>query len=176
MAVLSILSYEGSCVMLPWILAFSLTTAPMHESDPSGVLSSTASPNYSADVQRITEQIAKQYQSWRVGDIEGYMAAFWKSPLLVYIIDSDVVFGWDNAYGIVRRDFPSGRDAGNPVLERLQVNAVTADTAVSVEWWTVHFKAVDVHGNTSSTWNKFPDGWRIVHCHTSSSEFSQRLN
>jgi hypothetical protein len=52
---------------LPWILAFSLTTAPMHESDPKGVPSSTASPNYSADVQLIREQIAKQYQSWSVG-------------------------------------------------------------------------------------------------------------
>jgi hypothetical protein len=172
-AVFSILSYEGSFVMLLWILAFSLTTAPVHEFDPNGVPPATISPNYSADKQLITSLIAKQYQSWRVGDIEGYMAAFWKSPLLVYIIDSDVVFGWANAYGMVRRDFPSGGDAGNPVLERLQVNAATADTAISVEWWTVHFNAFDVHGNTSSTWNKFPEGWRIIQCHTSSSEFSR---
>jgi len=162
--------------MLPWILAFGLSTAPLQESDPGGVSSSTASPDYSADVQLITDQIARQYQSWKAGDIEGYMAAFWKSPLLVYIIDSDVLFGWTNAYDIIRRDFPAGHDVGNPVLERLQVNSVTADTAVSVEWWTVHFKAVDVHGNTSSTWNKFPEGWRIIECHTSSSEFSKKLN
>jgi hypothetical protein len=51
------------------------------------------------------------------------MAAYWKSPLLIYIIDSDVAFGWNEAHGIVRRDFPAGHDTGNPALERLQVNA-----------------------------------------------------
>jgi hypothetical protein len=163
-------------VMWPWILAFSLSTAPMQESAPNGESPSTASPDSTADVQLITDQIAKQYQSWKAGNIEGYMAAFWKSPLLVYIIDSDVVFGWTNACGVIRRDFPAGRDVGTPVLERLQVNTVTSNTAISVEWWTVHFKAVDVHGNTSSTWNKFPEGWKIVECHTSSSEFSKKLN
>ncbi|MBV8417238.1 MAG: DUF3225 domain-containing protein [Verrucomicrobia bacterium] len=157
--------------MLPWILAFSLSAAPLEESDPGTAAPSAVSPNYSADVQLITQQIAKQYQSWIARDIDGYMAAFWKSPLLVYVIDSDVAIGWDNAYGMVRRDFPAGQDAGHPVLERLQVNVIGPDAAVSVEWWTVHFRGADVHGNTSSAWRKFSEGWRTIECHTSSSEF-----
>ena len=94
-------------VIWPWILAFSLSTAPMQESAPNGEPPSIASPDSTADVQLITDQIAKQYQSWKAGDTEGYMAAFWNSPLLVHIIDSDVVFGWTNAYGVIRRDFPA---------------------------------------------------------------------
>ena len=66
-----------------------------------------------------------------------------------------------------------GQDAGIPLLERLQVNVVSPDTAVSVEWWTVHFRGADVHGNTSSAWKKFPEGWRAVESHTSSAEFSR---
>ena len=76
--------------MLPWILAFSLSAAPMEESDPGTAAPSAVSPDYSADVQLITQLISKQYQSWIARDIDGYMAAFWKSPLLVYVIDSDV--------------------------------------------------------------------------------------
>src|SRR5438132_14217 len=145
-------------MMLPWILAFSLSTTPMQESDPNSRQS--ASADSSTEVKMITEQIAKQYQSWAARNIDEYMAPFWKSPLLVYIVDSYVMIGWENAYGLVRRDFPAGQDAGDPVLERLQVNLAGSDAAVSVEWWTVHFKAVDVHGNTSSAWRKFPEGWR----------------
>ena len=158
--------------MLPWILAFALSSAPMKESDPAAVSPPTASPDYSAEVQQITEQIAKQYQAWSAHNIDGYMAPFWKSPLLIYVIDSDVILGWA-AYGTVRREFPDSQDAGIPALERLQVNVISADAAVSVEWWTVHFRGADVHGNTSSAWRKFPEGWRTIECHTSSSEFSK---
>jgi ketosteroid isomerase-like protein len=157
--------------MLPWILAFSLSATPLQETDPGSVAPSTAA--YSAEVQAITKAISNQYQAWTARDFDGYMAAFWKSPLLIYVVDSNVLIGWDNAYGHLQRQFPAGQDAGEPVLERLQVNVVSPDSAVSVEWWTVHFRGVDVHGNTSSAWKKFPEGWRAVECHTSSAEFAR---
>jgi Protein of unknown function (DUF3225) len=163
-------------MVLPLILAFSLSTTPMLESDPGVVSSSTTAPDYSVEEKVITAEIARQYQSWTARNIDGYMAPFWKSPLLVYIVDSYVMMGWDSAYGLIQRDFPVGHDAGNPALERLQINIAGPDAAVSVEWWTVHFKAVDVHGNTSSSWRKFPEGWRIIECHTSSSEFSNQAS
>jgi ketosteroid isomerase-like protein len=159
--------------MLPWILAFSLSASPLQETDPGSLSPSTATPNFSAEVKTITQVIANQYQAWNARDIDGYMAAFWRSPLLIYVVDSDVLIGWDNAYGLIRREFPPGQDAGNASLERLQVNVASPDVAVSVEWWTVHFRGADVHGNTTSAWKKFPEGWRAVECHTSSAEFSK---
>jgi hypothetical protein len=159
--------------MLPWVLAFSLSASPLQETDPGTMSPSKATVDSSTDVQLITEEIAHQYQAWNARDIDGYMSAFWKSPQLIYVIDSDVRIGWDSAYGKVHREFPPGQDPGHPVLERLQVNVVSPDTAVSLEWWTVHFIGVDVHGNTSSAWRKFPEGWRIIECHTSSSEFTK---
>ena len=68
--------------MLPWILAFALSSAPMQESDPATLLPPTASPDYSAEIKQITGQIAKQYEAWSAHDIDGYMAPFWKSPQL----------------------------------------------------------------------------------------------
>jgi hypothetical protein len=159
--------------MLPWVLAFSLSASPLQETDPGTMSPSKATADSSADLQLITQEIAHQYQAWNARDIDGYMSAFWKSTQLIYVIDSDVRIGWDSAYGKIRREFPPGQDPGHPVLERLQVNVVSPDTAVSVEWWTVHFIGVDVHGNTSSAWRKFPEGWRIIECHTSSSEFAR---
>ena len=38
---------------------------------------------------------AKEYQSWSARNIYGYTATFWKSPLLVYIVGSYVMIGWD---------------------------------------------------------------------------------
>jgi len=37
--------------MLPWILAFALSSAPMQESDPAALLPPTAQPDYSAEVK-----------------------------------------------------------------------------------------------------------------------------
>jgi hypothetical protein len=159
--------------MLPWLLAFSLTASPLQESDKGSGAAQTATPSYSAEVQAITQEISNQYQAWIARDFDGYMAAFWRSPLLIYVVDSDVLIGWDNAYGHLLREFPARQDAGNPVLERLQVNVINSKTAVSIEWWTMHFSSVDVHGNTSSAWIKFPEGWRAVECHTSSAEFAK---
>src|ERR1700739_4568601 len=102
--------------MLPWILAFSLSASPLQETDPGSLSPSTATPNFSAEVKTITQVIANQYQAWNARDIDGYMAAFWRSPLLIYVVDSDVLIGWDNAYGLIRREFPPGQDAGNASL------------------------------------------------------------
>ena len=157
--------------MLPWLLAFSLSASPLQESDPGSGATQTATPSYSAEVQAITQEIASQYQAWNARDLDGYMAPFWRSPQLIYVVDSDVVIGWDNVCGLIHREYPPGLDAGHPILERLQVKMVNPDTAVSVEWWTVHFQNADVHGNTSSAWKKLPEGWRAIECHTSSAEF-----
>jgi len=153
--------------MLFWIIALGL----MGEPDTERV--NPVRPNFQTpwdqlqDVQDMTAAINRQYKAWIDHDIDGYLAAFWRSPFLIYIIDSTIVVGWDEVSQFARSQYPDWNDSGTPVLENLDVNTIDSDTAITLEVWTIKFKAYSIHGNTSSTWRKMSEGWRIVEAHTS---------
>jgi hypothetical protein len=73
--------------MLFWIIALGL----MGEPDTERV--NPVRPNFQTpwdqlqDVQDMTAAIDRQYKAWINHDMEGYLAAFWRSPFLIYIID-----------------------------------------------------------------------------------------
>ena len=111
--------------------------------------------------------VASQYTAWNARDLEGYLRPFWHSPNLVYGVEGAIWVGWDEVRSRIMRDYPNPETMGHPVLERLEVHPVTADTVTTVEWWTMVFPHARVHGSTIDTWRHFAEGWRIVQTSTS---------
>ena len=138
---------------------------PLPESPPAAnVIKGPA--DQQSDAQQIAALLAQQYAAWNARDLDGYMRVFWRSPLLVYITEGAVYTGWDQVRANIQRDYPDKNAMGNAVLERLQTNVISSGTALTIEWWTVYFRAAKVRGVTSSTWCKFPEGWCVIHVHT----------
>ena len=122
------------------------------------------------DAEQIASLLAQQYSAWNSHDIDNYMQVFWRSPLLIYVTEGTIWTGWDQVKANVERNFPNKASMGHAILERLQTNVIAPDTATTIEWWTVYFPAAKVHGFTTSTWRKFPEGWRVIEIHTSTLE------
>jgi hypothetical protein len=125
-----------------------------------------ASPSQRPAALEIGDLIQKQFEAWNAGDIDAYLSVFWRSPLLVYVVDASILTGWDQVRANVMREYGNRRDVGHPELERLQTNILTDDLASTIQWWTFRFREVKVKGLSSSTWRKFPEGWRIIESHT----------
>jgi uncharacterized protein (TIGR02246 family) len=114
----------------------------------------------------IAALIEKQFEAWNAGDLEAYLSVFWHSPLLIYVVDSSILNGFEQVRANVLREYGNRKDVGHPVLERLQTNMLSDDLATTISWWTFRFREVKVKGLSSFTWRKFPEGWRIIEAHT----------
>ncbi|HEY0792306.1 MAG TPA: nuclear transport factor 2 family protein [Chthoniobacterales bacterium] len=154
-------------------LAFVVIAAAIHagsaaELPPSGVVHAT--PVQQDDAQVIAAKIARQYEAANARDFDGYMAAFWHSPLLVYVVDGTVWTGWAEVRGHIERDYPSLEQTPRGVLERLETRFVDAQTAITVEYWTAYFPRSRIHGMSVGNWRKLAEGWYMVQASTSSTD------
>jgi hypothetical protein len=59
-----------------------------------GLVNGEAQDAGNVPTQEIQVVLDKQILAWNRGDLEGFMAGYWKSPDLVYLSNNTVVRGW----------------------------------------------------------------------------------
>src|ERR1700693_1800740 len=59
------------------------------------------------DAQRVYEVMLKMLDRWNAHDLEGHLEAYWKSPELLVVIDSEQFNGWQQLH--VRETLLTGR-------------------------------------------------------------------
>jgi hypothetical protein len=120
--------------------------------------------------QEITQVILRGYDRWNAQDLDGYMEMFWKSPDFLYAADNEIFWGWNQARAALGRGYPDRSAMGKLSSERLEIRVLTSDLATIVNSWAMRFPNAKVVGITTGTLRKFPEGWRVISGHTSSSE------
>ena len=155
--------------MFPVVLAITLNSSQLVSSSPTitGMAARMGSEVQRSDAEEIADLVALQFAAWNHHDIDGYMKAFWGSSRLVFAVEGEVWVGWDQIKANLIHEYSDRERMGNSMLERLQTNIVSTETALTVEWWSTMFGATKVRGFTTSAWYKFSNGWRIIEGHTS---------
>jgi hypothetical protein len=111
---------------------------------------------------------------WNAHDIEGYMAHFWHSENFIYIMNGEEVTGWGNLLAAYRAGYSDLSAMGTVDVQRTQVEMITPDVALLVDWWTARLpshQSRPEHGTSTFTMRKFDDGWKAVAFHTTFIEF-----
>jgi hypothetical protein len=105
-------------------------------------------------------------------DIEGLLEAYWKSPDLLVVIDSEQINGWQQLHDSYIKDYPNRSAMGFIEPSRIQVRLLKPDLALALTWWTINLPSSNerVVGNTTMNLQKFDDGWKIVASHFSTTE------
>ncbi len=124
----------------------------------------------SDDAKEIKAVLDAQMAAWNRGDLEGYMAGYWKSPDLVFFSNGSETRGWQATLDRYRKRYQGeGRQMGTLDFPQLDVVMLGADASLVRGRW--HLKMPDgkeFGGMTSVILRKLPEGWRIVHDHSSS--------
>ena len=130
--------------------------------------SSVAKP----ETQQIYDILLKMLDRWNAHDIEGHLDAYWKSPELLVVIDSEQVNGWQSLHDSYIRGYPDRSAMGFVEPGRIQVRLLKPDLALALTWWTINFPSSNqkVVGNTTMNLQKFGDDWKIVASHSSTTE------
>jgi beta-aspartyl-peptidase (threonine type) len=100
------------------------------------------------------------------------MAGYWKSPDLTFFSGASESNGWDAALARYRKNYQADqKEMGMLDFSNLRVEALGKDAAFVRGTWKLTMKdGKTPHGLFTLIFRKFPDGWKIVHDHTSSAE------
>jgi beta-aspartyl-peptidase (threonine type) len=122
-----------------------------------------------ADVRAVLDA---QVEAWNRGDLEGFMAGYWRSPELVFCSGATVTKGWDATLARYRQRYQAeGREMGRLGFDAIEVLTLGPDAAAARGAWRLRMSdGQQPHGLFTLLLRRTEGAWRIVHDHTSAAE------
>jgi len=120
--------------------------------------------------EAIKAVLTDQADAWNEGDIEGYMAGYWRSPDLRFASGGEVQRGWEATLERYQRRYGAPEKMGRLAFTDLEIDVLSADAALVFGRWTLFREADQPTGLFTLTMRKFDDGWKVAAAHTSSAE------
>jgi len=121
------------------------------------------------DGAAIRALLTAQQDAWNRGDLDGFMAGYARTPDLVFTSGGRVRRGWQETYDKYRTRYGQDRATmGHLAFEILDVQPVGADGAVVLGRWKLTETPEAGGGIFSLVVARRPEGWRVIHDHTSS--------
>jgi ketosteroid isomerase-like protein len=113
-----------------------------------------------------------QVVAWNRGDIEVFMAGYWKSDKTTFLSSSGVSRGWQALLDRYKKGYPDRKTMGTLAFSELEINMLGRNAAYILGHWALDrekdSKPDRPGGVFTLVARKFPEGWRIVSDHTSS--------
>ena len=109
-----------------------------------------------------------QVDAWNRGDIEGYMAGYWRSEQTVFVSGDSLTRGWQTVLARYKKNYDSREKMGTLTFADLEISRLGSDAAIAVGSWHLQRSQDEPHGRFTLIFRKTRQGWRIVHDHTSS--------
>jgi ketosteroid isomerase-like protein len=118
--------------------------------------------------------LAEQVTAWNRGDLEAFMQGYVQTDSLRFASGGTVQRGWQTTLDRYRRTYPDGQAMGTLAFEDLDVRILGPRWAVVFGRWQLAREAglPDLGGLFTLLFERRPEGWRIVHDHTSSASAS----
>ena len=121
-----------------------------------------------ATVDAVRQVLDSQVAAWNKGDLEGFMAGYWHSPELSFFSGKDKRQGWQETMDRYRQRYQAeGREMGKLTFSDIQIEPLSPDTAWVRGRWKLVMSKESPGGLFTLVFRKLPEGWRIVHDHTS---------
>jgi L-asparaginase / beta-aspartyl-peptidase len=132
-------------------------------------LAQSASDAHAKDRAAITQLLTTQQDNWNKGNVDAFMAAYWKSPDLTFSGSSGVQRGFEAVRARYKKVYPDKSTMGQLGFSDLEFHFIGNDGALVLGHWhlTRDKDKGDIGGVFSLVWQRFPEGWRIIHDHTS---------
>jgi ketosteroid isomerase-like protein len=109
-----------------------------------------------------------QVVAWNKGDLEGFMAGYWKSPELSFFSGGTKTAGWQPTFERYQKKYQGeGKEMGKLSFREISIDVISADHALVRGRWHLTLTKESVGGLFTLLMKKLPEGWRIVHDHTS---------
>ena len=109
-----------------------------------------------------------QVAAWNAGDIDGYMKGYWNSDSTVFLSGGNITRGYSGVLSRYKKSYDTRDKMGKLEFTELHVRIITPTFGVATGVWRLHRATDQPWGRFTLLVEKKPEGWRIVHDHTSS--------
>lgn len=122
-----------------------------------------------SDRTAIVAVLTNQQNDWNKGDVRGFMAGYWNSSELTFAGTRGFTRGWEPVLARYEKNYADKAAMGTLDFQELELRSLGPDAALVLGKWHLQRQAGDVGGIFTLIFQKFPEGWRIVHDHTTQS-------
>jgi len=127
-----------------------------------------AAPEETANaLTQIRSVLQAQQDAWNRGDIDGFMNGYARSESTVFISEDTIRRGWQTVRDRYREKYSSRAKMGTLAFSDLEIALLSPDSAVVSGRWRLKRANDEPHGRFTLILKRLPEGWRIVHDHTS---------
>jgi L-asparaginase / beta-aspartyl-peptidase len=120
-----------------------------------------------ADRKAINAVLNAQQSAWNRGDVDAFLLGYWHSKELTFSGSSGVARGWNGVLARYKKNYPDRAAMGVLDFSDLEFRFLGQDGALVLGRWHLKREKDDVGGVFTLVWQRFPDGWKIIHDHTS---------
>ena len=141
-------------------LLVALTAGLLLSGTPVG-----AAPPETAAIRKVLDD---QVKAWNKGDLDGFMAGYWKHDDLRFISGGQTLRGWKSLKERYEKTYRSeGKEMGKLKFDAVDVELLGDSAALVHGKWEVTTTKDAVNGMFTLLFRKQPNGWKIIHDHTS---------
>jgi len=119
-------------------------------------------------IQQIRVLLDAQCKAWNSGDIERYMEGYWRSDSLLFTSGGNVERGWKSTLEKYKKTYDSRPKMGILSFSDLRFSLLSENSAWVLGNWKLKRELDAPKGIFTLILQKFEDGWKIIHDHTSS--------
>jgi ketosteroid isomerase-like protein len=111
-----------------------------------------------------------QAKAWNRGDIDGYMNGYARGDETQFVSGDTITRGWQTVRDRYAKRYDTREKMGTLTFSDLEVQLLGSEAALVTGRWALARENDDPHGRFTVVLRRTPEGWRIVHDHTSSAE------
>jgi uncharacterized protein (TIGR02246 family) len=139
---------------------YTLTPATISADEPKG---------RQADRNAIRAVLTAQQEAWNRGDIAAFLTGYWHSPNLTFSGSNGIFRGWDAVMARYKKNYPDRSAMGTLDFSKLEFHFLGPDAALVLGHWHLKREKDEIGGVFTLVLQRSPEGWRIIHDHTSAS-------
>src|SRR5260370_30719559 len=111
--------------------------------------------------------LSAQQTAWNRGDVDAFLQGYWRSPELTFSGREGIARGWDDVLARYKKNYPDKAAMGQLDFSELELRFLGPDAALVLRRWHLKRERDDLGGVFTLVWQRLPEGWKIIHDHTS---------
>ena len=134
------------------------------------IIGSIAADEPAAASAEIQSVLHAQQDAWNRGDIDAFMNGYWRSEKTIFVSGDEVTRGWQKVLDRYKAKYSGRAKMGRLTFSEIEIAPLSDDSAVALGSWKLKRANDQPHGRFTLIFRKFPDGWKIIHDHTSAAK------
>jgi hypothetical protein len=122
--------------------------------------------NFDNIKEKVQVIMDKQVSAWNKGNIDGFMAGYWKSEKLSFQSGNTRRIGWQTLCNMYKKNY-AGEKMGKLEFVDIEMKALTNAHILVLGRWRVTTKKEKKEGLFTLIFKQFGNDWKIIHDHSS---------